>query len=278
MLTFSSGGGSSGLINTAINKLPIELHLPSYRFCGPGTRLKERLARGDVGINPLDEACKEHDIAYSRNVNLSERHKADEVLAKKALSLAKNSPSLKERAAAVLIAGAMKAKTKLGLGAVRRKKVQKNKKRSKIGRGDRITFKNVLGRARAAMKPAKTTKTAITLALRGARSAVKNNNKKKRAELLAAARIIPIPKVGGILPLIPLFAGLSALGALTGGAAGVAKAVSDASAAKQTLKEAERHNKTMEAIALRGGKGMFLKPYKRGFGLVLTPKNCLAER
>lgn len=25
-----------GLINSAINKLPFELHIPSYNFCGPG--------------------------------------------------------------------------------------------------------------------------------------------------------------------------------------------------------------------------------------------------
>lgn len=54
----------AGILNTLINKLPIELHLPGYRFCGPGTKLRKRLARGDTGINPLDEACKIHDIAY----------------------------------------------------------------------------------------------------------------------------------------------------------------------------------------------------------------------
>ena len=25
-----------GLVNTVIDKLPFELHLPGYRFCGPG--------------------------------------------------------------------------------------------------------------------------------------------------------------------------------------------------------------------------------------------------
>jgi hypothetical protein len=52
-----------GLINLFINKSPFEAHLPGgYRFCGPGTRLKDA---GQAGINPLDEACKRHDIAYS---------------------------------------------------------------------------------------------------------------------------------------------------------------------------------------------------------------------
>ncbi|XP_072757719.1 uncharacterized protein [Anoplolepis gracilipes] len=54
-----------GLLNRAINALPIELHIPGYQFCDPGTRLEKRLARGDRGINPLDAACREHDISIS---------------------------------------------------------------------------------------------------------------------------------------------------------------------------------------------------------------------
>lgn len=78
-------------------------------------------------------------------------------------------------------------------------------------------------------------------------------------------RVLSIPKTGGVLPLIPIFAGLSALGALTGGAAGVAKAVNDARSAKQQLQESQRHNKTMESIAM--GRGLYLRPYKTGLGL-----------
>ena len=63
-----------GFVNTLINKLPFEAHLPTYNFCGPGTKLQERLKRGDRGINQLDEACKVHDIAYSRSKDLEARH------------------------------------------------------------------------------------------------------------------------------------------------------------------------------------------------------------
>lgn len=83
-------------------------------------------------------------------------------------------------------------------------------------------------------------------------------------------RIIPVPKIGGILPLIPIFAGLSALGALTGGTAAVANAVLTANNAKKRLKESERHNEMMEAVALgrnKRGDGVFLKPYRKGLGL-----------
>lgn len=69
-----SGGG---IINSLINKLPFELHLPGgYQFCGPGTKLEKRLARGDQGINHLDTACRAHDIAYISK-DLATRHKAD---------------------------------------------------------------------------------------------------------------------------------------------------------------------------------------------------------
>ncbi len=104
--------------------------------------------------------------------------------------------------------------------------------------------------------------------MRGAREAIKKAGGNSGVEI---PRILPVPsKIGGFLPyLIPLFAGLSATGALAGGAAGVAKAINQAKNAKSQLEESQRHNKTMEAIAL--GKGMFLKPYKKGFGLHLAP-------
>ncbi|KYN11797.1 hypothetical protein ALC57_16044 [Trachymyrmex cornetzi] len=65
------------LLNKTINALPFEVHIPGYQFCGPGTRLVKRLARGDRGINRLDAACREHDIAYSRSNHLTDRHIAD---------------------------------------------------------------------------------------------------------------------------------------------------------------------------------------------------------
>lgn len=60
---------------------------------------------------------------------------------------------------------------------------------------------------------------------------------------------------GGFLPLIPLIlGGLSAAGALAGGAAGVAKTVLDKKANDAELAEKERHNKEMEKAVGRGLK------------------------
>lgn len=148
----------------------------------------------------------------------------------------------------------------------RAKKSRKSK--HKVVKGKSISFKNVLQQIKRSFTESKPNDIgkAISTAM-GIISAIKKLKKKVRPP-----RVIPVPKTGGILPLIPIFAGLSALGALSGGAAGIAKAVNEAKAAKQELEETQRHNKTLEAIALRG-KGLYLKPYKSGLGLFLK-KSC----
>ena len=104
----------AGLLNSAINALPFELHVPGYQFCGPGTHLAKRLERGDRGINPLDAACREHDIAYSRSKELVDRHVADRILADKARErITAKDATFGERAVATAVWAAMKAKTKL---------------------------------------------------------------------------------------------------------------------------------------------------------------------
>lgn len=81
-------------------------------------------------------------------------------------------------------------------------------------------------------------------------------------------RVIPVPKTGGFLPLIPIFAGLSAAGSLAGGIAGITKAVNDYKLAKKNLKEFKKHNMNMEALCI--GKGLHLKPYRNGLGIYVT--------
>ncbi|KAL7292678.1 hypothetical protein TKK_0013803 [Trichogramma kaykai] len=119
------------------------------------------------------------------------------------------------------------------------------------------------------MKPGKTSKMVIKSAIAGAKEAVRKAGGKNKIKI---PRILPVSgKIGGALPfLIPLFAVLSATGALAGGAAGILKAVNDAKAAEQQLRERKKHNRKMEAIAL--GKGLYLKPYKTGLGLSFDMK------
>lgn len=189
------------------------------RFCGPGTRLTDRLEKGDVGVNILDEACKQHDIAYHTSSELSTRHEADKVLADKAWERFRSKDaSLGEKVAALGVTGVMKLKRKLGMGLKKR--------------------------------PTK-----------------RRRSTKPRSVVKKAKRIIPSPKFGGFLPLLlPI---LGAIGALGGGAAGIAKAVNDAKKNVEELKENQRHNQMMESIAM--GKGLHLKPYRKGSGLYLKP-------
>uniref|UniRef100_A0A1B0FAX0 Uncharacterized protein n=1 Tax=Glossina morsitans morsitans TaxID=37546 RepID=A0A1B0FAX0_GLOMM len=85
-----------GFVNNLIKILPVELHLPGYQFCGPGTKLATRLARGEKGINP---------------------HQADKMLTENARQRLKSKDSdIKERINVLFVTNAMKAKVKFGLG------------------------------------------------------------------------------------------------------------------------------------------------------------------
>lgn len=101
------------LLNWLINRLPFELHLPGYQYCGPGTRLRRRLAKGQRGINRLDQACLQHDLAYARHPpdSLEHRHAADRLLRVTALRLAQDSSvGWLERLAARFVALLMRVK------------------------------------------------------------------------------------------------------------------------------------------------------------------------
>uniref|UniRef100_A0A6P7FDE0 Uncharacterized protein LOC114329197 n=1 Tax=Diabrotica virgifera virgifera TaxID=50390 RepID=A0A6P7FDE0_DIAVI len=244
-----------GVLNSLINNIPFELHVPGYQYLGPGTKLQKRLARGDPGINPLDRAARDHDIAYSHSNSLKDRHKADWVLENKAWErVTANDASLSEKATAWLTTTAMKVKRKLGMGMKRGKGV---------GSFKRHVLQPII-RTLKRTPPSPNLRKSALVALAAARTAVKNIGGKRNVRV---PRIIPFEsKSGGILPLIPIFAGLSALGSLAGGASAIAKTVIDSKNAQKKLEEDKRHNKAMEHL----GKGLYLrKNGKGGFGLYL---------
>jgi len=144
-----SGGIISTVINKAIDLLPFEAHLPFYQYCGPGTKLNKRLARGDKGINPLDAACRVHDIAYSKYSDSARRKQADKVLAEQAWQRFKASDSsIGEKAAALAVTTAMKAKTKFGGG----KKKKKQKQSQRQCKGEGLYLKPYKGRGKSSKK------------------------------------------------------------------------------------------------------------------------------
>lgn len=252
-----------GLLNRVIDKLPFEMHLPGgYQYCGPGTKLKKRLERGDPGINKLDQACKKHDIAYENPSN-EYRKIADKDLLKEAWRRVKaTDSSLKEKAAALAVVGAMN--TKIGSGL-----------KKKINKKQKPVIHEIIKQTKAELKKNKpnTFKSAIKIALKAAKTTIQQNKRNINKEI---PRVIPVPKIGGVLPLIPIFAGLSALGSLIGGGVAVANAINTTNNAKKNLKESQRHNEMMEAIALgkqnEKGDGLYLKPYKKGLGVYVNQK------
>ena len=251
--------GRGNIVNSLIDKLPVELHLPGYNYCGPGTRLEQRLARNDQGINPLDSACKQHDITYAIHKGLEERQRADKVLERAAWQRVKASDSkLGERAAALTVASTMKIKRKLGMGC------KEAFRKAIVG-----PAKHAIKRLRKKIGKGCLTE-GVRMALNAAKVAVK---KAGGCRNVRTPRIIPLSTVGGLLPLIPIFAGLSAVGSLIGGAAGITKALREWKVAKSKLEEAQRHNKAMEEIKLKTGRGLYLKPYRQGLGLYLQSKN-----
>jgi len=107
--------------------LPIELYISGYQFCSSGTHLENRLAKNDRGINPLDAACRDYDVAYSQNKDLKQN--TDKILANEAQKqiTAKDS-TFGERAAALAVWAAMKVKTKINMSLKTKKKKNLMKK------------------------------------------------------------------------------------------------------------------------------------------------------
>lgn len=249
-----------GLLNNLINSLPFELHLPGYQYCGPGTKLEKRLLRGDKGINGLDAACKTHDIAYSQSQDINQRHKADQQLAEKAWERVKSKDSTwGEKFNSYLVSNAMKAKVKLGMGVS--KKVEKDKYGKQL-------FSTAVKNAISILKKEKPLD--IKTAVKIAQNAIGKSFKNKKSKVVIP-RVIRVPKIGGFLPILPILTALSAMGAIASGGASIAKALNTAKNAREQLKESVRHNKTMESIAI--GKGLYLKPFKSGMGVVYKKNN-----
>ncbi len=71
---FSAGEGLYQDVVNGINRMigskapPLfdgEYHLPDSNWTGPGTRIKERIARGDKPLNAVDAASQIHDLEYN---------------------------------------------------------------------------------------------------------------------------------------------------------------------------------------------------------------------
>lgn len=129
-----SGGD---IVSSVISKIPVEFHLRTlkgkkYSFCGPNTKLDERLNPDDTPkewskpINKVDEVCLRHDLAYrDSDIGKGTRHEADKKMLEE-LSVFKDL-NFSERLARAVIKPIIQTKHKLGLGL---KKTTRKKLRS----------------------------------------------------------------------------------------------------------------------------------------------------
>lgn len=143
------------------------------------------------------------------------------------------------------------------------KKKIKNKK---------YTFKKLISETKRSMKAVnpQNADDILNTAMLAARH-IKTKNKN-----ISTPRVIPIPKYGGVLPLIPIFAGLSALGSLDGGYQAIVNAIVSTKNGRKTLNENKQLKKTTGMGAIVVGKtkdhiGLYLRPYKKGYGIFMKP-------
>lgn len=220
-----------GLISNVVNKLidltPFEAHIPFYHWCGPGTNVSKRLKNEDLGINELDYHCRNHDLEYEKHKNSNERSAADAILEKKSREIYQSkNKGFYERASAFAVNKAMQAKRIIGSGS----KQSQNRKK---GKGLYLQPYKMNGNGMY-----------ISPASYNIKKSAKKSKKRKNNKRIK----------GGVIPILPLLAGISALGSITGGISSIAKVASDNRHNKKTLLELKRHNLAMEGKGLKQPK------------------------
>lgn len=289
-----------GLIDYIVNKLP-EIHIPGYQYCGPGTQLEKRLARGDTGINQLDQACKRHDIAYSTLRNSKSRRKADKILISQAIPrIYSRDAKFGERAAALLVSSLMGAKvglSKIGLGlgiekrrhkrknmSVKTKKLSMQKssskkkstvkkrnsplkkkyvvKKTKEKKQKSISFSKLVHGVRAEIKNSETKSPSLEHTIKAAIRHARDVKRNKKVEKIP--RILKLPKYGGsITPILPILSALSAIGSISSSALGIVKTIKKIENARGQM----HGRKTEKKI----GRRLYLTRNAKGSGFYLKP-------
>ena len=94
-----------------------------YSYCGPFTKLNKRLTEGYRGVNLLDRACFDHDVAYAAHKDTASRNNTDDVLVAAAskIALSDDAPEYEKKYAGT-VAATMSVKSRLGVGVGRGKR------------------------------------------------------------------------------------------------------------------------------------------------------------
>ena len=115
-----AAGGS--LLNSLVNKLPFEMHLPEHNFTRPGTKLYKRLnsdgtsKEWSMPINRVDIAAYHHDLCYSKHGDTKTRNQVCDKTMLDELNGIVN-PTLQEQIDKSIVEKLINAKINFGLGA-----------------------------------------------------------------------------------------------------------------------------------------------------------------
>ena len=104
-------------LNSLVNNLPFEMHLPGHNFTSPGTKLYKRLNSNgspkewSISINRVDNAAYHYGLCYSKYDDTKTR---TEVSDKTMLGIM--NPTLRERIDNSIVGKLIKTKDNFGLG------------------------------------------------------------------------------------------------------------------------------------------------------------------
>ena len=114
------GVAGGRFLNSLVNKLPFEMHLPGHNFTGPGTKPYKRLnpdgtpKEWSIPINRIDNAAYHHDLCHSKHDDTITR---DKVCNKTMLGELNGivNPTLRERMDKPIVGKLINAKVNFGL-------------------------------------------------------------------------------------------------------------------------------------------------------------------
>ena len=125
---FIKAPAGSSVLNKAINNLPVEMHLLSHNFTGPGTKLNKRLnldltpKKWSKLINRVAKAAYHHDLCYLKNNDTATRNAVcDKNMLKELEGIYK--PTIREKMERDLVSTLIGTKARFVMG-VNKKKFQ----------------------------------------------------------------------------------------------------------------------------------------------------------
>ena len=117
-----SDATGESFLNTLVNKLPFDMHLPGHNFTGQETKLYKRLnpdgtpKEWSILINRVDNAAYHHDLCYLKHDYTKTRNEVCDKTMLLELNGIVNS-TLRERIDKSIVGKLINAKVNLGLGA-----------------------------------------------------------------------------------------------------------------------------------------------------------------